>query len=87
MLEFATQDVFTNVKWSQNMAGKLAATTAEGDTSILSFSRVQPADDQDSQDDTVKSPTTYAPKWLFPKCGARFGFGGKLITFNGKCLK
>ena len=22
-----------------------------------------------------------------PKCGARFGFGGKLITFQGKCLK
>lgn len=22
-----------------------------------------------------------------PKCGARFGFGGKLVTFNGKCLK
>jgi hypothetical protein len=54
VLEFPTTDVFTNVKWSQNMPGKLAATTAEGDTTILSFSRVQPADDQDIQEDTVK---------------------------------
>ena len=30
---------------------------------------------------------TYAPKWNHPKCGARFGFGGKLVTFNGQCLK
>lgn len=22
-----------------------------------------------------------------PKCGARFGWGGKLVTFQGKCLK
>jgi hypothetical protein len=27
--------------------------------------------------------TSYAPKWLQPKCGARFGFGNKLVTFGG----
>ena len=29
----------------------------------------------------------YAPKWLHPKCGARFGFGGKLVTFQSNCIK
>lgn len=24
----------------------------------------------------------YAPKWLYPKCGARFGFGNRLVTFG-----
>lgn len=45
VLEFPTDRAFSNVKWSQNMPGKLAATTTEGDTSILSFSKVQPSDD------------------------------------------
>jgi hypothetical protein len=26
-------------------------------------------------------------EWQFPRCGARFGFGGKLVSFNGKSLK
>jgi len=30
---------------------------------------------------TPNGPQPYAPKWLFPKSGARFGFGGKLVTF------
>ena len=29
----------------------------------------------------------YTPKWLKPRCGARFGFGGKLVSFQGNCLK
>jgi len=24
------------------------------------------------------------PKWLQPKCGARFGFGNKLVSFDQK---
>jgi hypothetical protein len=44
-------------------------------------------DDQQAEVSSVVQPTSYAPKWLFPKCGARFGFGGKLIQFQGKCLK
>ena len=36
---------------------------------------------------SAQTGTRYTPKWLFPKCGARFGFGGKLVTFQGKCLK
>lgn len=91
VLEFPTEQAFHSVKWSHNMPGKLAATTAEGDTSILSFSKVQPADPSTESSPyrnlDRQAPPTYAPKWLFPKCGARFGFGGKLISFQGKCLK
>lgn len=42
ILEFPTTDTISCVKWSQALPGKLAATNLEGDTSILSFSRVQP---------------------------------------------
>jgi hypothetical protein len=34
-----------------------------------------------------KTGAPYAPKWLHPKGGVRFGFGGMLVTFHGKCLK
>jgi hypothetical protein len=33
------------------------------------------------------SGKAYAPKWLHPKCGARFGFGGRLVTFQSNCIK
>jgi hypothetical protein len=37
VMEFPTQETFSNVRWSKNMAGKLAAVNTEGDTAILSF--------------------------------------------------
>lgn len=86
VLDFQTDSVHNDVKWSTKMPGKLAATSQNGDTSILSFSRVG-GDNKENAGEQKRQPTTYAPKWLFPKCGARFGFGGKLISFQGKCLK
>jgi hypothetical protein len=56
-----------------------------GDTSILSFgpSGYLDTDEVEFSQPIISQQTgkAYAPKWLFPKCGARFGFGGKLITF------
>jgi protein transport protein SEC31 len=85
VLEFPTSEVHTDVKWSNKMPGKLATTTVNGDTSILSYSKVNNENKENAGAEGRK--TSYAPKWLFPKCGARFGFGGKLISFQGKCLK
>jgi hypothetical protein len=35
-----------------------------------------------------QTDSPYVPKWKnIPRCGASFGFGGKLVTFHGKCLK
>lgn len=91
VMEFPTEQSLSSIKWSNKMPGKLAGTSIEGDTSVLSFSKVQTQDTdnkENTNDNASKcAPTTYAPKWLFPKCGARFGFGGKLISFNGKTLK
>lgn len=81
VLEFDTQECFSAVKWSSKLPGKLAATNENGDTTILSYTQKAPKNEGQSQ-----PTTTYAPKWLFPKCGARFGFGGKLIQFKGKKL-
>lgn len=61
-----------------------------GDLSILSFNPMQPFADKKEDEcvvadlllqNTPNGPQPYAPKWLFPKSGARFGFGGKLVTF------
>ena len=96
VLEFPTDQTFHSVKWSQQLSGKIAAMNNNGDTSILSFNPMQPFENQKGQEpivaklldvNTPNGPQPYAPKWLFPKSGARFGFGGKLITFQGKCLK
>lgn len=78
VLEFDTQDCFSAVRWSSKLPGKLAATNEAGDTQILSYTQKSSGAEAQS--------STYAPKWLFPKCGARFGFGGKLIQFKGKKL-
>jgi len=72
-------------------------------TSILSFTPQQTQFDEEDETDGIAaiesgcevanpevSPTTgapYAPKWLHPKSGVRFGFGGMMVSFHGKCLK
>jgi len=58
-----------------------------GETAVLSFGPVAQEEEQDYALPQVNSNgQAYAPKWLFKKCGARFGFGGKLVTFNSNCL-
>jgi hypothetical protein len=68
------------------LKGKVSAMDEEGNTSVLSF---QPEGIFTNPNQQFKSPLTtqsgtkYAPKWLQPKCGVRFGFGNKLVTFGG----
>ena len=65
----------------------------EGNTSILSFQPEGLLSNPGRPFATTQpsaSGTVYAPKWFQPKCGARFGFGNKLVTFdknNGGLLK
>lgn len=91
MLEFPTQSQNSNIRWSSKLPGKLAATTAQGDTTILSYNRTILKDDSAGSYDQLNiqpKKSVYTPKWLLPKCGgAKFGFGGKLIHFQGKCLR
>jgi hypothetical protein len=57
----------------------------EGNTSILSLQPEGLLSDTQKVFATPQATTTapaYAPKWLYPKCGARFGFGNKLVTFG-----
>ena len=66
-----------------------------GTTEILSYNPqcTQPVGSVTEQEIDFATPqvqsngTIYAPKWNHPKCGARFGFGGRLVSFQGKCLK
>ena len=77
------------MRWSNHNAGKIAAMNSKGDAALLSFDPVAPAADEEFAlpIPSVQTGKAYAPKWLFPKCGAQFGFGGKLVTHNSNCLK
>ena len=62
--------------------------TPNGDTAIISFGPSASMDSESADEIEFVRPIVsetsgkaYAPKWLHPKCGARFGFGGKLVTF------
>lgn len=59
----------------------------EGNTSVLS---IHPEGLFSNPQQTFKSPQLthqsgiwYAPTWMQPKSGVRFGFGNKLVTFGG----
>lgn len=58
----------------------------EGNTSVLTiepeglYSNPRQNDNQRVFNTPVQ--TKVAPKWSFPKCGARFGFGNKLVKFT-----
>ena len=65
---------YKNLEWSPYNRGLMLGYSDDDDTRILNFSSA-----------TSKSETTdasYAPKWLSRPLGSRFGFGGRLVTFN-----
>ena len=87
-----TSTSYESVTWSQHLQGKLAALDSQGNTDVLSFqpqsqqSVGQPRQAGAEESYAVPMPNQqtgipYTPKWLKPKCGARFGFGGKLVSF------
>ena len=68
------------------MHGKICAMTSEGKSSILSF---EPEGLLSNPNKTFATPNIlastnepYVPKWMQPRCGAAFGFGNKLVSFN-----
>jgi len=68
--------------------------TPNGDTAILSFGPSARMESESTDEIEFVMPNVsqtsgkaYAPKWLHPKCGARFGFGGKLVRFQSNCIK
>ena len=93
VMEFPnTSTSYESVTWSQHLQGKLAALDSQGNTDVLSFqpqsqqSVGQPRQAGAEESFAVPMPNQqtgipYTPKWLKPKCGARFGFGGKLVSF------
>ena len=85
VLEFPTQQSFKKICWSNVLKGKMAGMDTEGNAQILSF---LPEGLFSSPNRPFATPipsqqnTLYAPKYLHPRCGARFGFGNKLVTFG-----
>lgn len=94
ILEFPTQASYKKLAWSRPLKGKICAMDTEGNTSILSL---QPEGLSSNPNQAFSTPVPsqqtgapFAPKWLHPRCGARFGFGNKLVTFgagNGSLIK
>jgi protein transport protein SEC31 len=85
IFEFPTQSQYNKISWSKPLKGKLACMDTEGNTSILSL---QPEGLYTAPEKSFATPqhASYAPSWNQAKCGARFGFGNRIVTFgaNGK---
>jgi hypothetical protein len=68
------------------LKGKICGMDTDGSASILSIHPEGLAEDNKK---TFASPiinpnsSAYVPNYLVPKCGVRFGFGNKLLTFGG----
>jgi hypothetical protein len=87
-MEFPTQNRYTHMKWSNHLSGKICAMDEVGSSSVLSFEPEGLFNNPDRPYATPNISTQtnepYMPKWSQPRCGARFGFGNKLITFDQK---
>ena len=66
---------YISMEWSPNHKGVLLAYNTDNETKIIDFGA-------STSIKTEQSETLYAPKWLSRPLGARFGFGGKLVTFS-----
>lgn len=97
-MKFNTNESYDKLCWSSQMPDKIAGYNFETEkTSVLSFTPQQTQFDTDDEEETQPEPAIpevsqstgapYAPKWLHPKSGVRFGFGGVMVAFNGKCIK
>lgn len=86
VLEFPTQQQFKKVRWSNNLHGKICAMNDEGHSSVLSFEPEglfsNPGRPFATPNISTSTNEPYVPKWIQPRCGARFGFGNKLVTFD-----
>jgi len=87
-MEFPVQSQFKQIKWSSHLHGKICTMDDKGDTSIMSFEPEglfsNPGRPYATPNISTHTNAPFMPKWVQPRCGARFGFGNKLITFDQK---
>jgi hypothetical protein len=96
-LKFNTEESYDKLSWSRETPDLIAGYNFETQrTSVLSFTPEAPmkvAAEEPAQPEPAvpevsqTSGAPYAPKWLHPKSGVRFGFGGVMVSFSGKCIK
>lgn len=88
VLEFPTDSQFRKVKWSNQLPGKVCAMNEEGDFSVLSFEPEgllsNPGKQYATPNISQSTNAPYVPKWVQARCGARFGFGNKLVSFDSE---
>lgn len=72
--EIADGKKYTDIEWSPFHRGLLLGYNTEDELNVLDFSTSTSAAEE--------TDSSYAPKWLSRPLGARFGFGGKLVTFS-----
>jgi protein transport protein SEC31 len=87
VLEFPTQGLNKNIKWSNNLHGKICTMDNDGNSSVLSFEPEglfsNPGRSFATPNISAQTNEPYMPKWAEPRCGAAsFGFGNKLVSFN-----
>ncbi|CAI2374987.1 unnamed protein product [Moneuplotes crassus] len=66
---------YQNIEWSPYNRGLILGYSTEDETDIFNFSSATTPKEESTD-------SSYAPKWLSRPIGARFGFGGKLVTFS-----
>eukprot|EP01071_Lankesteria_metandrocarpae_P003352 Lankesteria_metandrocarpae@DN2911_c0_g1_i1.p1 len=68
--EFSTQQWNTEIEWSPNLPGLLAAASHTESTSVYSIQRMS------------TSNSSYVPKWYKKPAGVSLGFGGRMVSFS-----
>ena len=88
VLEFPTTSQYKKIRWSNELHGKMCAMDDAGSSSIVSFEPEglfsNPGRAFSTPNISASTNEPYMPKWHQPKCGVRWGFGNKLVTFDQK---
>lgn len=86
VLEFPIKSQFKQIKWSNALNGKICGMDDEGATRVVSFEPEglfsNPGREFATPNISSQTNEPYMPKWHQPKCGVRWGFGNKLVTFD-----
>lgn len=88
VLEFPTTSQYKKIRWSNELHGKMCAMDDAGSSSVVSFEPEglfsNPGRAFSTPNISASTNEPYMPKWHQPKCGVRWGFGNKLVTFDQK---
>lgn len=87
VLEFPSNEgSYRGLKWSNHLHGKVCGMNQDGCASVLSFEPEglfsNPNRPYATPNILASTNAPYRPQWMQSKCGARFGFGNKLVTFD-----